>query len=92
MTEEKNTEAESDFESLWVRLIHMVIIAFMMSMASTLLGLLTVAQFIIMAMKKREPNDQLAEIGTTMGVWMAKAARYQVAASEVKPWPWTELD
>lgn len=92
MTEEKNTEAESDFESLWMRLIHMVIIAFMMSMASTLLGLLTVAQFIIMAMKKREPNDQLAEIGTTMGVWMAKAARYQVAASEVKPWPWTELD
>ncbi|MDO6589096.1 DUF4389 domain-containing protein [Loktanella sp. D2R18] len=92
MAEENNTEAESDFESLWMRLIHMVIIAVMMSMASTLLGLLTVAQFIIMAMKKREPNDQLAEIGTTMGVWMAKAARYQVAASEVKPWPWTELD
>ncbi|MCG3268846.1 DUF4389 domain-containing protein [Yoonia sp. I 8.24] len=92
MAEEDNTEAESDFESLWMRLIHMVIIAVMMSMASTLLGLLTVAQFIIMAMKKREPNDQLAEIGTTMGVWMAKAARYQVAASEVKPWPWTELD
>jgi succinate-acetate transporter protein len=92
MSEENNTEAESDFENLGMRLIHMVIIAFMMSMASTLLGLLTVAQFIIMAMKKREPNEQLSEIGTTMGVWMAKAARYQVAASEVKPWPWTELD
>ncbi|MGI9393978.1 MAG: DUF4389 domain-containing protein, partial [Boseongicola sp.] len=22
----------------------------------------------------------------------AKAARFQTAASEVKPWPWTELD
>ena len=92
MSEENNTEAESDFESMWLRLVHMVIIALMMSMASSLLGLLTVAQFVIMLLKKREPNEQLAEIGTTMGVWMAKAARYQVAASEVKPWPWTELD
>jgi succinate-acetate transporter protein len=92
MADENETETDSDFESLAMRLIHMVIIAVMMSMASTLLGLLTIAQFVIMAMKKREPNEQLAEIGTTMGVWMAKAARYQVAASEVKPWPWTELD
>ena len=63
-----------------------------MSMASTLLGVMTVAQFLLMVFNKREPNEQLAEIGTTMGVWMAKAARYQTAASEVKPWPWTELD
>lgn len=86
------TEAEEDFESIWVRLLHMIIIAVMMSMTSTLLGLLTVAQFLIMLFNKREPNEQLAELGTTMGVWMAKAARYQTAASEVKPWPWTELD
>ncbi|KJZ19798.1 DUF4389 domain-containing protein [Loktanella sp. S4079] len=92
MTEHEKSDVESDFESIWMRLIHMVIIAVLMSMASSLLGLLTVAQFVIMLFKKREPNEQLAEIGTTMGVWMAKAARYQVAASEVKPWPWTELD
>ncbi|PRY79799.1 uncharacterized protein DUF4389 [Yoonia maritima] len=92
MPEEKSAGSETDFESIWLRLVHMIIIAVLMSMASSLLGLLTVAQFVIMLFKKREPNDQLAEIGTTMGVWMAKAARYQVAASEVKPWPWTELD
>lgn len=92
MPEEESAESETDFESIWLRLVHMIIIAVLMSMASSLLGLLTVAQFVIMLFKKREPNDQLAEIGTTMGVWMAKAARYQVAASEVKPWPWTELD
>lgn len=85
-------EAETDYESIWLRLIHMIIIAFLMSMASSLLGLLTIAQFLIMLFNRREPNEQLAEIGTTMGVWMAKAARYQTAASEVKPWPWTELD
>lgn len=96
MVEDQETPSEAakdaDFESIWLRLVHMVLIAVLMSAASSLLGLLTVAQFVIMLFNKREPNDQLAEIGTTMGVWMAKAARYQTAASEVKPWPWTELD
>jgi hypothetical protein len=85
-------DVETDLENIWVRLLNVVIIAVLMSFASTLLGFLTVAQFLIMVFNKRQPNDQLAEIGTTMGVWMAKAARYQTAASEVKPWPWTELD
>ena len=92
--DQDTSEAETvdDYEGIWLRLIHMIIIAVLMSMASSLLGLLTIAQFLIMLFNKRQPNEQLAEIGTTMGVWMAKAARYQTAASEVKPWPWTELD
>ena len=85
-------DVETDFESIWLRLLNMVIIAVLMSLAGTLLGVMTVAQFLIMVFSKREPNEQLADMGTTMGVWMAKAARYQTAASEVKPWPWTELD
>ena len=92
MAEEHKTDAPPDFENIWLRLIHMVIIAVLLSMASTLLGVMTVAQFIIMLFNKREPNENLAEFGTTIGVWMAKAARYQTGASEVKPWPWTELD
>lgn len=85
-------DVETDYDNIWLRLLNMVIIAVLMSMASTLLGFMTVAQFLIMVFNKRHPNEQLAEMGTTMGVWMAKAARYQTAASEVKPWPWTELD
>ncbi len=92
MAQDQETNEVDDYENIWLRLIHMVIIAVLMSMASTLLGLMTVAQFLIMLFNKRMPNEQLAEFGTTMGVWMAKAARYQTGASEVKPWPWTELD
>lgn len=95
MAQDPNTpevDIEKDYENIWLRLVHMVIIALLMSMASTLLGLLTAAQFLIMLFNRRMPNEQLAEVGSTMGVWMAKAARYQTAASEVKPWPWTELD
>ena len=90
--ETKDVDVEADYENIWLRLLHMVIIAVLMSMASTLLGIMTVAQFLIMLLNKRMPNEQLAELGTTMGVWMAKAARFQTGASEVKPWPWTELD
>lgn len=80
------------FESLWMRLISMIIIGLLLSFAQSLLWLIAVIQFIIMVVNKRQPNEQLAEFGTTMGVWFAKAIRYQTAASEVKPWPWTELD
>lgn len=90
MTE--NETPESDYDNMFIRLITMIIVAVLMSMAQTLLGLITIAQFIIMLINQREPNEQLAEFGTTMGMWMAKAVRYQTAASEVKPWPFTQLD
>ncbi|WP_289079853.1 DUF4389 domain-containing protein, partial [uncultured Sulfitobacter sp.] len=52
----------------------------------------TVIQLAIMLVSNHKPNERLAEFGTDLGVWMAKAARYQTGASDVKPWPWTELD
>ena len=79
-------------DSLWMRLLFIILVAFMMSVSQTILGALTLIQFVIMALNKGESNDKLADFGTDLGVWMAKATRYMTAASEVKPWPWTELD
>ena len=79
-------------ENMAMRLVYMILIAIMISMAQTVLGVLTLIQFIIMLVNQRQPNENLAEFGTSLGIWIAKAARYQTAASEVKPWPWTELD
>jgi len=83
---------QEDYENLGVRLLFMIIIGVMMGFAQTLINLLAIGQFIVMLANKREPNEQLAEFGDSMGMWLAKASRYQSAASEVKPWPWTELD
>ena len=88
----ENENHPDDHENMFLRLVSMIIVAVLLSMAHTLLGLMTVLQFVIMLVNQREPNEQIAEFGTTMGMWMAKAARYQTGASEVKPWPWTELD
>ncbi len=79
-------------ESLWMRLVYMILIAFMISLAQTLLTALTVVQFVLLLLNNRQPNERLADLGTDIGIWIAKAARYQTAASEVKPWPWSELD
>lgn len=79
-------------EGLLMRLFHMILIAILLSFASTVLTALTVIQFVVMAVSKGEPNERMADFGTDLGIWMAKAARYQAAASEVKPWPWTDLD
>mmetsp|Transcript_28482 Transcript_28482/g.53395 ORF Transcript_28482/g.53395 Transcript_28482/m.53395 type:complete len:112 (-) Transcript_28482:8166-8501(-) len=79
-------------DNMLMRLVYMLLIAVMISLAQTVLGVVTVIQFVIMLISNKEPNERLAEFGTDLGIWIAKAARYQTAASNVKPWPWTELD
>ncbi|EPX76253.1 DUF4389 domain-containing protein [Salipiger mucosus] len=79
-------------DGLPLRLAYMILIWLMLSLAQTVLTVATVVQFVIMATNHRRPNERLADFGTDLGIWMAKAARFQTGASEVKPWPWTELD
>jgi hypothetical protein len=79
-------------DSMLLRFIYMLLIAIMISLAQTVLGVATVVQFVVMLINKKQPNERLADFGSDLGVWIAKAARFQTAASNVKPWPWTELD
>lgn len=79
-------------DNMLERLIYMLLIAVMISFAQTILGVVTVIQFVIMLVNSKQPNERLADFGTDLGIWVAKAARYQTAASNVKPWPWSELD
>ncbi len=85
-------QPKAEMKSLGSRLIYVIIIWVMLSFAQTVLGVLTVVQFVLMLLNGGQANERLAEFGTDLGVWMAKAARFQTGASEVKPWPWTELD
>ena len=79
-------------ENLFTRLIYVVLVWFMMSFATTIIGVLVVLQFVIMLVSNKQPNERIAELGTDVGIWVAKATRYLTGASGVKPWPWTELD
>ena len=79
-------------DNMAMRLLYMILIAIMISLAQTVLGVATLLQFVVMLVNNNEPNKRLADYGTDLGIWVAKAARFQMAASNVKPWPWTELD
>ena len=89
LTEAREGKAQ---ENMAIRLLWMVAISVLLSFAQTVLTFVPVVQFIIMLVSGRQPNERLADFGTTLGIWIAKAARYQTAASEVRPWPWSELD
>jgi succinate-acetate transporter protein len=79
-------------ENIFYRVFFMILIAIMISLSKTLLVLLTLLQLVFLVLGKGKPNTRVAMLGEDFGIWMAKAIRYQTAASEVKPWPWTELD
>lgn len=76
-------------ENLGRRFVHMVIIWAMLSLAQTILTVLTVVQFVLTLVNSGQPNERIADFGIDLGTWIAKAARYQCMASEERPWPWT---
>ena len=65
----------------------MLIFALLIGLAQTVLHALTLIQFVLMVFDKSRPNAQIARFGTSLGGWLAKAAAYQTAQSESKPWP-----
>lgn len=79
-------------DGLLIRFIYMLLIWAMIHVANIVLGAATVVQAILMLLSNGAPNPRLADFGESLGIWIAKAARFQTGASEVKPWPWTELD
>ena len=91
-----NTEPRSQPEPgtkpknpIWMRGLEMLLIAILIGLAQTVLHALTILQFVLMLIDKGKPNPQIASFGTSLGGWLAKAAAFQTAASEDRPWPWT---
>lgn len=79
-------------EGLGGRFVTSLILWLMIQFAQTVILLVTIIQFVFLLIEHKKPNTRLARFGEDVGIWVAKAARYQAGASEVKPWPWTELD
>ena len=79
-------------ESIWLRLLSMIIIAVMLSVAQSILYAVALVQFVMMLTRKGRPNVEIAWFGKRLGDWLAKATRYQTAADDEKPWPWTPFE
>ena len=98
MSPDPDRNADRDIErdpppgDLWPRILWILVITVMISVAQSLLLAVAVLQVVIMLTHKGQPNPQLGDFGAMIGAWVAKAARYQSAASDKKPWPWTPMD
>lgn len=86
-----NSIPEPRRKHIWMRGLMMVLIALMIGAAQSVLFLATLVQFVLMLVDKGQPNAQLANFGEVIGKWMAKAALYQTAKTEDKPWPFSPL-
>jgi hypothetical protein len=76
---------------VWPRILWIAVIVVMISVAQSLLLVVALLQVVIMLTSKGRPNEELADFGAMVGAWVAKAARYQSAASDEKPWPWRPM-
>ena len=79
-------------EGLGSRLLYTVLIAILFSLLQTVLSVLTVLQFVLLLLNRRQPNPRVAELGRSLGRWCDRAARYVTADTEEKPWPWRPFD
>ncbi|MFY0690843.1 MAG: DUF4389 domain-containing protein [Paracoccaceae bacterium] len=94
MAETQDTQAEQTqggHSEVLMRGLWMLIIAVLLRVADFLILLVAVLQFGWLLFTKHR-NDRLAEFGEKVGNWLLKAARFQSAASEEKPFPWTKLE
>lgn len=80
-------QESSPRKSVWMRGLYMIITAFLIGAAQSVLFLLAVVQFILMLISRGEKNAQIADFGEVIGKWLLQAANFQTAKSEDKPWP-----
>ena len=75
---------------IWLRLVFMLIVAGLMSIAQSLVFLLALIQVVILLVDNRQPNPRIAEAGEILGRWIAQAAHYLTFAQAERPWPFAE--
>lgn len=98
-TEERRARLHPDLDDdtddgpreLWLRILWILVMTTLISVAQSILFVVALLQVVIMIFNKGQPNEELGDFGSMVGAWVAKAARYQSAASDEKPWPWRPM-
>lgn len=76
---------------IWPRILWIIVMTMLISVAQSILLAVAVLQMVFLIAQKGRPNEELGDFGAMVGAWIAKAARYQSAASDEKPWPWRPM-
>lgn len=72
---------------IWKRGGLMLVFAFFIGLAQTVLFTASFAQFMWLAITMHH-NELLASFGNSLSQWIAAAGRYMTCQTEEKPFPW----
>lgn len=72
-----------------MRGVFMVLMALAFQLASSLLGLVAVVQWVLVLIGNR-PNDRLGSFATSLGLYLRQIAEFEGFATEVRPFPFTD--
>ncbi len=79
-------------DAIWERFLFMALFLFLFAIGEILLWAVTIGQFVWMLFNRGRPNDNIAEFGARLGVWLKRVALYQSGTTDEKPFPWREID
>lgn len=79
-------------DSLWERFLYMALFLLLFAIGEILLWAVSLGQFAWMLVHRGRPNDNIAEFGARLGVWLKRVTLYQSGTTDEKPFPWRELD
>jgi hypothetical protein len=87
MTE--NSDAPGNKRNIWIRGLFMLLMAIAFHACATVLGFVTVIQFVITLLNDT-PNDRLVSFGRSMGSYLRQIVSFLTFATEEMPFPFRE--
>lgn len=81
--------ADARPRSIWMRGLLMLILALCYQLASTLLGLLALMQFVLVLLT-RNHNERLSRFSSSMGQYLRQIAAFMGFASEEPAFPFSD--
>jgi hypothetical protein len=87
MTE--NSDAPGNKGNIWIRGLFMLLMAIALHVCVTVLGFVTIIQFVITLLSDT-PNNRLALFGRSMGNFLRQVVNFLTFATETMPFPFSE--
>lgn len=87
MTED--SDAPVNKRNIWIRGLFMLLMALAFHVCETVLGIVTVIQFVIVLLNDT-PNVRLVSFGRSMGNYLRQTVNFLTFATEETPFPFSE--
>ncbi|RFO95879.1 DUF4389 domain-containing protein [Rhodoferax lacus] len=80
---------ESAERSIWLRALLMLVLALCFQLASSLLVVLALAQWVLVLVSK-DPNERLSSFARSLGHYLRQIAEFEGFASQALPFPFSD--